>query len=414
MCQSVCPLYSETGIEPDSARGKFALLDGLRHSLLSKPEGVMDLLQRCLLCGACASHCPRKINSVSVFLRARMIISGVTGLNPVKKAILKASCNSPVFFDRILDLASGLQRTFSGEISGSSDFSSIRDGFRSKKRISRKFAKKSFSEITGPVDYREKGSKGLVAFYPGCLVNRFYPSIGTASLNAIIHGGFDVVVPDGLVCCGMPAAASGDLESARLAADNNARILAETGCDFIVTSCPTCGYAIKKLWAVFSGHDLQSDDGLYTKNVAEKVLDISEFIIKYGQDSEILSEAGSDKMPEVMTVTVHDPCHLKRSLGIFKEPRLLLEKAGYTIKEMKNSDRCCGMGGTFCISHYDLSMTVAEEKKKAALEAGAEILAAGCPACMMQIGGALAVSGCGGMEVRHPVELYAAYIPKVF
>jgi len=86
MCQSVCPLYSETGRESDSARGKFALLDGLRSSLLSAPDGVLNLLQRCLLCGACASHCPRKINSISVFLRARMIIVGITGLNPIKKS----------------------------------------------------------------------------------------------------------------------------------------------------------------------------------------------------------------------------------------------------------------------------------------------------------------------------------------
>lgn len=409
MCQSVCPLYSETGREPDSARGKLALLDGLRFSLLSNPDGVMDLLQRCLLCGACASHCPRKVNSISVFLRARMIISGITGLNPFKKAILRAACNNPVIFDMILDAAGFFQKKLSADIAGTSDFSCIRDGFRSKQRISRNFAPKSFSEITGTVDYRRPGSKGRVAFYPGCLVNRMYPFVGTASLNAIIDCGYDVVVPDGLVCCGMPAAASGDMGSARMAAEKNAEILKKSGCDLIVTACPTCGYAMKKLWSVFAEKSGHNDSFDY---VSEKIADISDFIIRYGEKkySAPGPDFGSD---DRKTVTVHDPCHLKRSLGIYKEPRLILEMAGYKVREMKNSDRCCGMGGTFSISHYDLSMSVAEEKKKAVMDSGADVLAAACPACMMQIGGILAADG-SVMDVRHPVEIYAEKIPNVF
>lgn len=403
MCQSVCPLYSETGMEPYSARGKFALLDGLKSSLLSDPSGVMDLLQRCLLCGACASHCPRKVNSVSVFLRARMIISGITGLNPLKKAILKTLCGNPVLFDRLLDIAGFFQKKLSSELQGSADFSCIRDGFRSKLRTARKLADKSFSEITGKVDYRKEGSKGRVAFYPGCLVNRMYPSVGVASLNAIIHSGFDVVVPEGLVCCGMPSAASGDMVSAGTAASRNALLLIESGCDFIVTSCPTCAYAIKKLWPVFDAAAVKKDSYMV---ISEKISDISEFIIKYGEKVSLFSDGS-----KTIKVTVHDPCHLKRSLGIHKEPRTLIEMGGCDITEMKNPDRCCGMGGTFSISHYDLSMSVAEGKRQSVIGTGADTVAAACPACMMQIGGILATSG-SAVKVRHPVEIYADSIPK--
>lgn len=402
MCQSVCPLYAETGRESDSARGKFALLDGLRFSLLSGPDGVMELLQRCLLCGACASHCPRKINSVSVFLRARMIIAEITGLNPLKKAVLKAACKSPGLFDRLLDIAGFFQKKLSTEMAGSPDFSCIRDGFRDKKRVARNLAPRSFAELTGTVDYKKNGAKGRVLFYPGCLVNRMYPYVGIASLNSIIHCGFDVVVPDGLVCCGMPSAASGDMSSAREAALRNAGIIAASGCDMIVTSCPTCGYAMKKLWSVFAG------DNESLGFVSENITDISDFILRY---------ADKDALPRILNsgskVTVHDPCHLKRSLGIYKEPRLLIEMAGHNVAEMKNSDRCCGMGGTFSISHYDLSLAVAQEKKNAILDSGAQILAAGCPACMMQIGGILASEGLS-IPVMHPVEIFAENIPKVF
>ena len=39
MCQAVCPLYAETGLESDVARGKLALLEGLVHQLFKDPKG---------------------------------------------------------------------------------------------------------------------------------------------------------------------------------------------------------------------------------------------------------------------------------------------------------------------------------------------------------------------------------------
>ena len=58
MCQAVCPLFSETGLESDVARGKLALLDGLVQQLFKDPKGVNDRLNKCLLCGSCAANCP--------------------------------------------------------------------------------------------------------------------------------------------------------------------------------------------------------------------------------------------------------------------------------------------------------------------------------------------------------------------
>lgn len=403
MCQSVCPLYSETGREQDSARGKLALLDGLLTSILSDPEGVLRLLQRCLLCGACAAHCPRKVNSLSVFLGARMIITEITGMNPLKRAVLKAVCSSPALFDRLVDIISFVQKRISSGVEGSKDYSCIRDGFRNKKRIARNLAEKSFSDITGKVDYSVSGARGRVLFYPGCLVNRMFPEVGTASLDAIISCGYDVVVPEGLVCCGMPAAASGDMMSSSLAVHINTEIIKAENCDFIVTSCPTCAFAMKKLWP------LSLAEKKISMEFFEKIIDISEFIVRYGK---VASFSGNPDYPE-RAVTVHDPCHLKRSLGIYKEPRILVEMAGCRISEMKNADRCCGMGGTFSISHYDLSMSVADSKIQSVLASGADTVAAACPACMMQIGAGLAACG-SGIRVRHPVEIFAERVPSVF
>ena len=58
MCQAVCPVFEQTGLEADVARGKLALLDGLMQEMFNDPRGVYERLNRCLLCGSCAANCP--------------------------------------------------------------------------------------------------------------------------------------------------------------------------------------------------------------------------------------------------------------------------------------------------------------------------------------------------------------------
>lgn len=58
MCQAVCPLFDQTGIEADVARGKLAMLEGLAEEMFKDPKGVYERLGRCLLCGSCADNCP--------------------------------------------------------------------------------------------------------------------------------------------------------------------------------------------------------------------------------------------------------------------------------------------------------------------------------------------------------------------
>ncbi len=106
-------------------------------------------------------------------------------------------------------------------------------------------------------------------------------------------------------------------------------------------------------------------------------------------------------------VTYHDPCHLAKSLGVKKEPRQLIESCGgYTLKEMTDPDRCCGMGGSFNLYHYDISSKIGNIKKENIEATHCHTIATSCPACMMQISDMLS-KGKGGIKVKHPVEIYA-------
>ena len=106
-------------------------------------------------------------------------------------------------------------------------------------------------------------------------------------------------------------------------------------------------------------------------------------------------------------VTYHDSCHLKKSLGVVEQPRTILKSLpGKQLVEMPESDRCCGCGGSFTLNHYDLSEKIGKRKRDNIVSVKPEIVATGCPACMMQIMDMLSRNN-DSIPVKHVIELYA-------
>ena len=103
MCQAVCPLFMETGLEADVARGKLALLDGLLQEMFKDPKGVFERLNRCLLCGSCAANCPSNVSALEIFIKARAILTGFIKLSPAKKVILREMLSRPGIFDFMVE-----------------------------------------------------------------------------------------------------------------------------------------------------------------------------------------------------------------------------------------------------------------------------------------------------------------------
>jgi glycolate oxidase iron-sulfur subunit len=111
-----------------------------------------------------------------------------------------------------------------------------------------------------------------------------------------------------------------------------------------------------------------------------------------------------------LPLTVHDSCHLKKGLGVFREPRALIEATdGYRLVEMAEADACSGRGGSFNLQHHDISSRIGRLKREPIRATGCVLLATGCPAGMLQISEALSKAG-DRIAVRHPVEIYAETI----
>jgi glycolate oxidase iron-sulfur subunit len=265
---------------------------------------------------------------------------------------------------------------------------------------------KSFSAKRGPIAL-ESGKSGLkAALFPGCVPDKLFPSLSEATLKALRHHGVGVFMPANLVCCGIPALASGDRKAFRELVRLNLRALEKQGYDWLVTPCATCAANIKENWHRFrddfrDSRDLEAIDRLHARTA-----DITYFLAKVA-NVPFPEAPPAAALGEARTVTYHDPCHLKKSLGVSAEPRAILKSLpGYRYKEMAEADRCCGNGGSFNLFHYDLSKEIGERKSGNVTMAQAQVVATGCPACMMQLMDSLSQAG-ERTEVRHVVELYA-------
>jgi L-lactate dehydrogenase complex protein LldE len=107
------------------------------------------------------------------------------------------------------------------------------------------------------------------------------------------------------------------------------------------------------------------------------------------------------------TVTYHDSCHLSRGLGIAEQPRILLKNiSGLELIEMKDSDTCCGFGGTFSVNYPEISTAMADEKIDNILATKAQAVT-GCDiSCLMNILGRISRRG-EDVQVLHIAQILA-------
>jgi glycolate oxidase iron-sulfur subunit len=262
-------------------------------------------------------------------------------------------------------------------------------------------AKEPFHKTVSALDEAAAPGKPSVAFFPGCVSDKIFPKVAEATLKVLRKHRVGIYMPAGQVCCGMPALASGDRQAYENLIRLNLKAFEGRAFDYLVSPCATCGAAIKEIWPKLS-ETFNAEERARIEELSGKTVDISAFLVKVLKvDFPAVREGGPRR------VTYHDSCHLKKSLGVSEEPRAILKSlTGMTFAEMPEADRCCGSGGSFTLSHYDLSKEIGGRKRDNIMSVNPEVVATGCPACMMQIMDMLSQSGAP-VEVRHVVELYA-------
>jgi glycolate oxidase iron-sulfur subunit len=168
-----------------------------------------------------------------------------------------------------------------------------------------------------------------------------------------------------------------------------------------VTACATCTATIKKIWPMLANRETGFDEKQIAA-ITRRVIDINQLLAPRIASRPV---DGATLRPPV-AVTYHDPCHLKKSLGVTQEPRQLIKaNPGYHLVEMSEADRCCGLGGSFNLQYYEISTSIGKLKRDHIKATECSVVATGCPACMLQISDMLSQSG-DNLLIKHPIEIY--------
>ncbi len=411
MCQANCPLYAKTRQESDVSRGKLALIGGLIDQMFDDAKGVRARLDRCLLCGSCAHKCPSRVDTQGIILGAKSIITQYLGLPFAKQLIFKNLLANPKIFSRLMSAAAPFQKiTFRKEdnFQGTSCARVASPLLRHRHMVP--LATTPFGNQIQEMDFRENGKGVTVAFFVGCLVDKVFPEIAHSLVEVLAHFKARILIPKDQGCCGIPALTSGDTKTFEKLLAFHVELFSRQPIDYLVTACATCSSTIIKRWPGLLRGQGGANGQLLEKAglLAEKTVDISWLLAKRFDLSSLKGEpAGAGEI-----ITYHDPCHLRKSLGVFEEPRQVIRSCGHNLVEMSSPDQCCGMGGSFNLDHYDLSSRIGKEKALDIMATGCSTVATSCPACMMQISDMLARENAR-IRVKHPVQIYADHLKAV-
>ena len=231
-----------------------------------------------------------------------------------------------------------------------------------------------------------------------CLVDFIRPSVGFASVKLLEDAGCTVEVP-AQTCCGQPAFNSGDRATARAIAEQV--IAAFEPYDFIVVPSGSCAGMLKAHYP-----ELFAGDAAWSARVAAFCAKTHE-LVSFLAD---VLKVGKLRAHVEGTVTYHDACSGLRELGIKAQPRkLLAQVGGLTLKEMPDSDVCCGFGGTFCVKYPDISNAIVGKKADNIVASGAQTLLAGDLGCLMNMAGKLQRDG-HAVKARHIAEVLAGMV----
>ena len=235
-----------------------------------------------------------------------------------------------------------------------------------------------------------------VGLFVTCLVDFVRPSVGFAAVKLLEDAGCHVEVPKAQTCCGQPAFNSGDRQDTKLIA---AQVIeAFRGYDYVVVPSGSCGGMISTHYTeLFEGDpDLARD----AEDLASRTYELLQFLVDVmGVDAVDANFEGK--------VTYHDACAGLRELGLKGQARTLLSSvAGLEIKELADTEVCCGFGGTFCVKYPEISNQMVDGKAQSVEATGADTLLAGELGCLMNIAGKLQRRGAN-VHVRHVAEVLA-------
>ena len=408
-CTATCPTYLLLGDELDSPRGRIYLIKDMLEGGKPASREVVKHVDRCLSCLSCMTTCPSGVHYMHLVDHARThiektykrplsdrLLRTVLALvlpypNRFRLALLAAKVGAP-----LRPLVARLPRV-GNRLAAMLDLAPAQLPNRNRTDRPGTFpADTSAQEIstlfqTGE-DKAPAPRRGRVALLRGCAQSVLRPDFNEAAIRLLNRHGVEVVLPKGEGCCGALTHHMGREDSAHGHAKRTIDAwIAEMdgpGLDAIVVTASGCGTTIKDYGFMFR------DDPAYAEKAA-RVSAIAKDVTEYMAEIGLLPPVEDTDL----VVAYHSACSMQHGQAIRTEPKNLLKKAGFTVKDVPEGHICCGSAGTYNILQPEIAARLRDRKVANIERVKPDLIATGNIGCATQIGKGTDI------PILHTVEL---------
>jgi len=398
-CNATCPTYQLLGDELDGPRGRIYLIKDMLEHDRPATEDMATHLDRCLSCLACMTTCPSGVHYMHLVDHARVHVEKTykrSFVDRTVRGLLAKVLPYPTRFRAALFLA-----TFARPLVPL--FKAM--GLKPLAAMLALAPRNVQGRDTVLLVYQAEGARqGRVALMIGCANEVLGSSITQSTIRVLTRHGIEVVVPPEAGCCGSLVHHMGReteaLAFARTNIDAWTREIEGEGLDAILITISGCGTTVKDY-----GFMLRADQAYAAKakRVSMLARDVSEYFAK------LRLKPSGQAAP--LTVAYHSACSLQHGQRVVREPKEVLSRVGFVVKDVPEGHLCCGSAGTYNMLQPDIADRLRARKVENIEKVAPDVIAAGNIGCIMQIGAGTTI------PIVHPAELVdwatGGIIPRV-
>ncbi len=407
LCLMACPVYKVLKEEQASPRARLQLIKAFENNTLESSPLLKEIISKCLMCGSCTVTCPSGINHYDKFMEMRQQMVESLGETPaIKSLIFLLSKESRI--RRGAGMAK-LTRKLTPEW--------LADKYRLGNIPLSQFPRLNttpFRETVATTIPPQGTKKGSLLYFTGCATNFLYEDTGISTIGILTHLGYEVIIPKGQTCCGIPLMFHGASAVENMV--TNLGALCAHDCHGIIVDCTTCGAALKDEYPALIKKIMAKEHPgtehtwaeleACAQKIAAKTMDILSFIAAPRQDLVF-----DETTPKLGPVAYHAPCHSRNSFNTLPLVQDLLRSLPFMdyIPTLDEAE-CCGGGGTFFYEYPDIAKLMMDKKIRHVNAVNARYWLTDCPVCRINLAGNLGETK--EIQVLHPVTLMYGAMKK--
>jgi len=382
LCLPHCPTYSIAKTEPESPRGRIALVRALYEGQLEANEAITSHLDHCVTCMNCERVCPANVDYEKIIDSGRALTRKHSNLSmrfqqafllfTLSKANARKILKTCISIFQLL----GLHRLFSNV------------------RIFNLLPESSISIYDTKTDDPKNGPS--ISILNSCAADLVNDQTLNSAKLILSKLGCNVSQQKQTQCCGALHQHTGNFKTARALRNNFLRSFEKQKPDHLVSLATGCGAQIKRY--------PELDDSLMAQEVANKLMDINEFVLHKLKNNVL------NFKPLAKKVYLHKSCSLKQMTNDIKVvERLLQFIPEIEIIHFEDELACCGAGGMNTITQDKLASQLIEKKIHELKSSSANYLVSSNIGCALHFQAQLKCENAH-VQICHPITLLAQQV----